>query len=107
MEIDISMPRNPVFNIHIDSTIISFPIDVVKEDLKKTLKKTLEKSSEKSSEKILNLIEDNPEISAEVLAMIIEISSRAVEKQIAKLKNQGKLERIGPDKGGYWKIIKK
>ena len=29
---------------------------------------------------------------------------RAVEKQIARLKADGILERIGPDKGGRWRI---
>ncbi|RLD61899.1 MAG: transcriptional regulator, partial [Bacteroidetes bacterium] len=58
-----------------------------------------------SSEKILKIISDKPEISAKDIAVIIGISSRAIEKQIDKLKKQGNLKRIGPDKGGYWKVI--
>ncbi|OGF23391.1 hypothetical protein A2Y83_02415 [Candidatus Falkowbacteria bacterium RBG_13_39_14] len=58
-----------------------------------------EKSSEKSSEKILRLIKDNSEISAEERADVIGISSRAIEKNIAKLKQKGIIKRIGPDKG--------
>ena len=65
-----------------------------------------EKSSEKSSEKpeLLDLIQANPKASAKVLAEQLGLSSRAVEKQIAQLKQQGKLERIGPAKGGYWRV---
>lgn len=65
-----------------------------------------EKSSEKSSEKpeLLDLIQANPKGSAKVMAEQLGLSSRAVEKQIAQLKQQGKLERIGPAKGGYWKV---
>ena len=38
------------------------------------------------------------------MADSIGISERAVEKQLAKLKGKGVIDRIGPDKGGYWKI---
>lgn len=62
--------------------------------------------SEKSLEKILSLIRENPKISAKEISEIIGISSRAVEKHLAKLKEKGFLKRVGPAKGGYWKIIK-
>lgn len=65
----------------------------------------VEKGSEKSSEKILELIKVFPEISAEVLASSIGISSREVEKQIAVLKKKGLLKRIGPARGGHWEVI--
>ena len=32
------------------------------------------------------------------------ISTRSVERNLNNLKNVGKIERIGPDKGGYWKV---
>jgi len=62
-------------------------------------------TGQKSSEKILELISKQPHISAKDIAKTIRISSRAVEKHIARLKKQGILKRIGPDKGGYRKII--
>jgi ATP-dependent DNA helicase RecG len=40
------------------------------------------------------------------MARKLKISPRAVEKQISKLKKQGKIRRVGPDKGGYWEIVK-
>ncbi len=39
------------------------------------------------------------------MAYKIEISSRAVEKQIAKLRSMGILSREGADFGGYWRIV--
>ena len=69
--------------------------------------KTREKMSEKMSEKILWLIKDNPEISANELAYIINRSSRTIERTIAKLKKEGRIKRIGPDKGGHWEVIEK
>jgi len=64
-----------------------------------------EKSSEKSSEKILCLLRKNGNISAQELAGLIDISSRAVEKHLAKLKKLNKIKRVGPDKGGYWEVV--
>ena len=58
-----------------------------------------------SSEKILELIKQNPKISAAGIAMEIGISSRGVEKQIKKLREAGIIKRNGADKGGYWEII--
>jgi ATP-dependent DNA helicase RecG len=36
------------------------------------------------------------------MAEMLSISSRAVEKQIAQLKKQGRVKRDGADKGGRW-----
>jgi ATP-dependent DNA helicase RecG len=63
-----------------------------------------EKSSEKSSEKILIMLKAEPGLTAKEIAKRLEISSRAVEKQIAKLRKEGLLRRIGPAKGGYWEV---
>jgi ATP-dependent DNA helicase RecG len=34
------------------------------------------------------------------------ITTRAVEKQIAGLRRQGRLRRVGPAKGGHWEVVK-
>jgi ATP-dependent DNA helicase RecG len=69
--------------------------------------KSSEKGSEKSSEKILRLISENKYITAEELARELGITQRAVEKNLANLKRSGGIDRIGPDKGGHWEIIRK
>ncbi len=78
-----------------------FPI---KGSVKSSEKSSVE-NSEKTSVKILKLIESNKEITIAEIAREIGITTRAVEKQIAKLKKKGVLKRIGPAKGGYWEII--
>jgi ATP-dependent DNA helicase RecG len=55
---------------------------------------------------IIALIKRNPDISARQLAPQVGISHRKIQENIAKLKEYGILERIGPAKGGHWKIIK-
>lgn len=64
-----------------------------------------QKSSLKSSLKILLLMRETPEISSLAIASALGISDRAVKKQIAKLKAEGRIKRIGPDKGGSWKVL--
>lgn len=71
------------------------------------LEKTRVKGSVKGSVKIIELINNNSRITAKTIVEILGISLRAVEKQIAKLQQQGILKRIGPAKGGYWTIIEK
>jgi len=67
--------------------------------------KTREKVREKTREKILRLIRENPHITTLELAKKSEITPKGIEWNIRKLKTKGVLKRIGPDKGGYWKIV--
>jgi len=64
--------------------------------------------SEKSSEKnqaIISAIRLNPKVTAAEIAMKLGVSSRAVEKRIKTLRENGVIRRIGGDKGGYWEVI--
>lgn len=70
-----------------------------------TVHRKEEKSSEKSSEKILELLKAEPDLAARVVAERLEITQRAVEKQIANLRRDGRLRRIGPARGGRWEVL--
>ena len=59
----------------------------------------------KSREKILSLLRVHPEYSAKKLSEEIGITQKAIEKQLAKLKAEGRIKRNGPDKGGSWEVI--
>ena len=50
---------------------------------------------------------NNPFITAPELSSIVGISLSKIKENISKLKNKGLLKRVGPDKGGYWKINEK
>ena len=54
--------------------------------------------------KILNLIRKNKHVTIPGLAEKIDISTTAIENNIAKLKQKNLIERIGPDKGGHFEI---
>ena len=58
----------------------------------------------KGREKIIQLLSEDGKQSAAGLAERLGISAKAVEKHLARLKADGIIERIGPAKGGYWKV---
>ncbi len=59
----------------------------------------------KSSQRIVSIIKDNASVTATELAETLNISLRAVRKQLAKLKQQNILRHVGPNKGGHWEIV--
>lgn len=63
------------------------------------------KSSVKSSVKIIEMIIENPNITIPEISNIMGVSISTVEKQIRKLKQDKKIERIGSDKTGYWIVL--
>ena len=58
----------------------------------------------KRLDKILELIKDNKNITIEQLADLCSVSTKTIKRDITKLKEQGKLKRIGSKKSGYWKL---
>jgi ATP-dependent DNA helicase RecG len=67
--------------------------------------KTSEKTSEKTSVKILRLLKETPDLALAELATRVDRTPRAIEMACAKLVREGKLRRIGPDRGGHWEVL--
>ena len=89
------------------SKTISSEIDAYlksSEESGENLDKSREKK-QKSREKILNLLRIHPDYSAKKLSEEIGITPKAIEKQLAKLKADGRIKRVGPDKGGRWEVV--
>jgi ATP-dependent DNA helicase RecG len=61
----------------------------------------------KTSVRILELMRENKNITIIEIAEAIGRTTRAIEMQIAKLKEKGAIERKGPDMGGYWEVSEK
>jgi len=64
-------------------------------------------SSQKTPQKILASIRANPFVGTQAMADMIGEERSTVARAIAKLKRDGVLRRIGPDKGGHWEVIEK
>ena len=77
------------------------------ESLQKTEKYTEnEKSRQKSRQKIVALISENPNITTTEMANKLAMTRSGIAKQIAILQEQNIIQRVGPDKGGHWEIVK-
>jgi predicted HTH transcriptional regulator len=82
-------------------------INELSELKRKVTEKVGEKVTEKltdNQQKIIDNISENPYTAIQELSLIVGISRRKIEENLSKLKLFGIIERIGPDKGGYWKI---
>jgi len=55
-------------------------------------------------DKLFSIISSNPELTAKELSIAVSLTQRQVERIISKLKEKGKIERVGAKKNGYWKI---
>jgi hypothetical protein len=63
-------------------------------------------SAVKTGIRILQLLSSNPRYTTAELAGILHISAKGVEKHLAQLKKNGSLQRVGPDKGGHWQVLR-
>jgi len=133
MKEDVSLPRNPVlaklfrcaklcetagygidkilsweefsnekvlFETSIDKTKVTFMLG-------KNSQKILKKGTEKviiNQQKIIENFLENPNITSEELSVIIGIRADKIRVNLSKLKSKGLIERVGADKGGYWKV---
>ena len=61
----------------------------------------------KTRDIILSLLAEHPYFTTADLAARIGISAKGVEKHLSRLKADGSLKRIGPDKGGRWSVTGK
>ena len=56
---------------------------------------------------IVKEILKNKKITQHQLAKFVGITRKNIQNNMIKLKEKGVLKRIGPDKGGYWKVLVK
>ena len=99
--------KEPVFEMDefFRVTFYRDPRYSLKADSFEKVRATREKTRGNTREKIIRSLKANPEITMERLAEIVGISSKGVEWQINKLKEDGVIRRIGPAKGGHWEIV--
>ncbi len=60
----------------------------------------------KLDQTIVNLIQQDAEITSEQIAQRTGKSQRGIMQHITKLKKLGVIERVGPNRGGYWAVRK-
>jgi predicted HTH transcriptional regulator len=81
----------------------------IKKDGVKTIPKTIPKTmnfAPKSREKVLMYMKDNPQITMEHLAELLDMSVIGIKYITKQLQNENIIIRVGAKKGGHWEVIK-
>jgi ATP-dependent DNA helicase RecG len=76
------------------------------EKLAERLAEKLVEGLAENQKKILMMIAGNPRVSKKAMAQSLGISTTAIDKNLAKLKQKDILHRVGPAKGGHWEVIR-
>lgn len=84
---------------------INFILKVINNSLEKTTQKTTQKKLNDNQLEIVNLIRINSSITRKELATKLKLTEDGVKYNLNILLKNNIIERIGPDKGGYWKIV--
>lgn len=71
-----------------------------------TKMKTVEQTVGETVAQILRLLHENPNITQKSLSQELQLSIRGIEWNLAKMKRNGLIRRVGPNKGGYWEVLK-
>ena len=80
-------------------------VDGTASTTKKTTKKTT-KIKDSTVDKILQAIQENPQVTNKQLAELLGLSIDGIYWNMKKMRSNGIIRRVGPDKGGYWEILK-
>ncbi len=87
-----------------------FFIDVVipfnTKGFNKTTRKTDKKQPENIRTRIVELLSVNGKISRKDLALLLDVTEGSVRHHLKKLQEELIIKHNGPDKGGYWEVLK-
>ena len=88
-----------------DFRVVIWRQDFDVENQENTAQKTAQKISAKQEE-ILSYLKKKRSVSRKELAENIEgLSESGVKYNLKRLKDLGYIDRVGPDKGGYWVLL--
>ena len=72
---------------------------------KSTQKSTLKSTLKGTRKEIVDMVLGTPTITIPQVAEQLGLNVRGVAKHIKSMQEQGKIKRIGPDKGGHWEVV--
>jgi predicted HTH transcriptional regulator len=88
---DIARNMDPAFFVNIEKINVPVNVPVNVPERKK---------------QIILLIKENNHITIKELSDNLNVNEKTIKRDLSYLKNKKLLKRIGPDKGGYWEIIR-
>ena len=80
------------------------PVIVEEEVFKIEVQTAQETAQENTKDKILELLRKNPKYTKDDLMQILGKADGTIKAHLSNLKKEGKLERIGSTKSGYWEV---
>lgn len=91
----------------------TFKVTFRREKIETTVKNFTENCTDNFTEsctdneiKLLELLKINPNITQVELSNKLNVSRRTISTLLANLKEKEKIERVGSDRKGYWKVLK-
>jgi len=90
-------------NLGESTPFIEFMLEIILKSIKSSVNYSV-KSSVNTEDKILQHFKQNPRTTIKELATLLNLTTRAIEKQIANLKKNNKLIRVGNARKGYWEV---
>ena len=89
------------------AVIVTFglPAEMTGKTPEKTTGIVTGKTTGKTPLAVLGLLAADPSLTVPQLAARMEKSAVTIHRAIRVLRESGRLERVGPDKGGHWKVI--
>ena len=95
----------PIIEGDFDFYKITFPTTAtITTTITKTITNTITKGEGKEKE-ILNLIENNPSLSAAQIAQMVGLSTVGARYHLKNLKKKKLVKRKGHGKGGSWEVL--
>jgi len=58
-----------------------------------------------TEQKLLQFLKENPHATKPIMVSTVGVGAGTIERAIKKLKKANLLERVGPNKTGYWKVM--
>jgi len=88
---------------YVQQKISTKPFEI-KDNFLNSKNNVTENVTENRTERILKIIGENNKITTAEIAKIIGVTRMTISRDIEFLKENGLLQRIGPAKGGFWKV---
>ena len=85
---------------------IEYMLEIILKTLKNASNENVPKNVPKNRmDEIVKLIEKNKEITSIQIAERLKVSDKTIKRDMATLKEQGRLQRVGSLKSGYWEVL--
>jgi len=84
--------------LSIDTLLVRFKLHLIKNHPPK------KPPQETTREKIIHLLKQNKNYTLKELSVVLNKNMDTIKEHIAKLKEEGIIQRIGSTKSGYWEV---